>query len=192
MNRTKALFIFLAFSLPSLAQRHYAGIAGVEASAGSNLFHGISPYASIEYSKYKSRVSFWKFGMNYLQKEFEYDKGELPSGNVFSSSIPQGDPSFTRHADNIYFNASYNRTVATNRTSFFLNLGLGALTGVEIYRQDKKQYDFIAGGKLEAELEYFIASRTALVGHLTQLWSPLSDIREWNTTWQVGIKYLIY
>lgn len=173
LKRTILSILFIAAVGQVFAQRHYTGIEGIEASGGSSIFHGTAPYGSIGYSKYKSRVSFWKVGINYLQKKYE-------SGNE------------KQNADNIYLDASYNRTVATNRTSLFLNLGLGALAGTEIYRQEKKQYDFIAGGKLEAELEFFIASRTALVGRITQLWSPLSDIRKWDTTWQVGIKYLIY
>lgn len=165
--------LILAAAGQAHAQRHYTGIEGIEVNGGSSIFHGTAPCFSVEYSKYRSRRSFWKVGMNYLEKK--YDREEE-----------------SQNADNIYLDASYNRTVATNRTSLFLNIGLGALAGTEIYKQEKKQYDFIAGGKLEAEVELFVASRTAVVGHISQLWSPLSDIRKWDTTWQIGIKYLIY
>lgn len=175
-KKTIVLFFILAFTCAySHAQRHYSGITGVEINMGGNIFHSNTPCASLEYSKYKSKVSFWKLGINYLQKAY--------SNDTYNP---------TRYADNIYFDASYNGTVATNRKSLFYNFGGGILSGVEMYSKESRKYDFIVGCELATEIEFFIASRTAVTGSITQLWSPLSSIRKWDTIWQVGIKYLIY
>lgn len=176
-KKTIAFTVLLSFLSVGLhAQRHYSGISGVEVDMGGAIFNGPGYVGSLEYSKYKSKVSFWKMGLNYMSK-------------VYSDSIT----SENRYADNVYLSASYNRTVATNRKSVFCNVSGGLLTGVEMYTgEEKKAYDYILGCKLSCELELFVASRTAMVISATQYWSPLSAIRKWDTTWQVGIKHLIY
>ena len=91
MCRKKTIALALLFSLLSIssyAQRHYSGISGVEVDMGGAIFNGPGYVGNLEYSKYKSKVSFWKMGLNYMSK-------------VYSDSIT----SENRYADNVYLSA---------------------------------------------------------------------------------------
>lgn len=180
------LFIVLCASVHALyAQRHYAGVSALEMNYGLNIFGKSDNNLNFSYSKYKNRTTYWKVGLNYFEKSFEYSYEDYYLG----------DPEIiflNRKAKDFFLDAIYSKTVATNMTSLFFNLGLGAFTGVETYKETDTEYDFLLGAKLEAELEYFVSGRVALLGRVTQYWSPFSDISKWNTTWNVGVKVLLY
>lgn len=165
------------------AQRHYTGISSIEASYGMNMFGRNNTHLNLGYSKYRNRTSYWKLGFNYFEKSFSYN---LPSEE---DNVGQRVGSTGR---DYYIDANYYKTVATNLTSLYLSLGIGAYTGVEYYKMPEKEYDFILGPKIGAEIEYFILPKTALIGRINQYWSPFSDISHWNTIWNVGVKILIY
>lgn len=174
------------------AQRHYAGISALEMNYGMNLFGHCRSNANLSFSKYKNRTTYWKFGLNYFEKTFDFER-ETTSVVMLdetSENIPQITV-FNKIARDYYMDAVYAKTVASNLTSLYLNLGLGAFTGVEVYKEEKNKYEFLIGPKIEAELEYFVSRRFGFLGKVTQYWNPFSkDV--WNTTWNVGIKILLY
>lgn len=167
------------------AQRHYANISGIEFNYGQNIFGHHNSNLNFSISKYKSRITYWKIGLNYFEKPFDYSYEEIYLNTPDTVTV-------SRTARNYYLDGSYFRTVATNLKSLYFSLGIGAFVGVEGYKERKEQYDFILGPKIEAEAEYFISGKVAVLGRIGQYWSPLSSINEWNTVWNIGLKILIY
>lgn len=180
------LLLVLCTSIHALyGQRHYAGVSALEFNYGLNIFGKSDNNLNFYYSKYKNRTTYWKVGLNYFEKSFKYNYEDASSGDIETITL-------NRKATDVFLDAVYAKTVATNMTSLYFNMGLGAFTGVESYKESNTEYDFLLGAKLEAELEYFISGRVALLGRLTQYWSPFSDINKWNTTWNLGLKILLY
>lgn len=175
------LLVLCACTHSIYAQRHYAGVSALEFNYGQNIFGDNGNSMNLSISKYRTRTTYWKIGLNYLEKKFDYSIPDVSSEQVSK-----------RKARDYYINGTYYKTVATNLSSLYFNLGLGVFTGVESYKEDKDKYDYILGPKLEAELEYFISGRIAILGRVKQYWSPFSDISKWNTIWNVGVKVLLY
>lgn len=167
------------------AQRHYVGISGIEASYGLNIFGRSNTNWNLSFSKYRSRTTYWKIGLNYLEKSYDYSYEDNSQGT------PQVI-SFGKTAKDYYIDAAYYKTVATNLSSLYLNLGIGTFTGVEAYRKQVDKYGFLFGFKVEPELEYFVAQRVAILGRIKQYWSPFSYASKWNTVWNIGVKVLMY
>ncbi len=171
-----ALFLCIGFSI---AQRHYAGISGVDASFGLNTFGDNGKYVNISLSKYKNRTTYLKTGLNYFEKSHTYYCD-------YCAVDHKGT------ARNYFLDAKYFKTIATNLTSLYFNVGAGGLMGVEGYSNPDSHYRFIFGPIIAFETEYFVTSRIAILGGLTENWSPISKINKWNTVWNVGVKYLLY
>lgn len=91
----------------------------------------------------------------------------------------------------LHLDGSYYYTIVTNLKSVYWSVGLGAFIGCEFDKRPDEKYTFIVGPKLETELEVFVAPRIALLGRVQQFWNPLS-VEDWNTVWNVGIKFLLY
>lgn len=187
MRKLKLTLLLVAciFAHNLYAQRHYTGVSALELNYGMNMFGDCDNNASIAVSKYRNRTTYWKIGLNYFEKSFDYVPENVPSEAELSTAI-------NRTARNYYIDGMYFKTVATNLSSLYFNLGLGVFTGVESYKEEKDKYDYMLGPKIEAELEFFISGRMALLGRIKQYWSPFSDINEWNTVWNVGVKFLLY
>lgn len=169
------------------AQRHYAGISALELNYGQNIFGSNNHNGNLSFSKYRNRTTYWKVGFNYFEKSFEYSYEELLLGGN------TGIKTINRLARDYYIDGNYFKTIATNMSSLYLNLGLGVFTGVESYKgsEDKYEYKYLVGPELSAELEYFVSRRFGFIGRITQYWNPFSK-KEWNTVWNAGIKILIY
>lgn len=167
------------------AQRHYEGISALEANYGLNIFGRSNTNLNISVSKYRNRTTMWKLGLNYLEKSYDYSYEDN------SQEVPR-EISFSSTAKDYYLDGVYLKTVATNLSSLYLNLGLGAFIGVEAYKKQDDKYNFLFGPKAELELEYFISGRIALLGRVKQYWSPFSYASKWNTVWNAGVKVLIY
>lgn len=170
----------------AFGQRHYAGVHGIECNYGLNVFGRSNTFLNISVSKYTTRMTHWKLGLNYFEKSYDYhyeDPSLLDSQNTTVYST----------AKDYYLDGVYSRTVATNLSNLYLNLGIGAFTGAEAFKSDEgKKYDFLLGPKIEVETEIYLLPKVALIGRLMQHWSPFSGIAEWNTVWNVGVKVLIY
>lgn len=186
IKKLTLLLVLCACIQGLFAQRHYAGISALELNYGQNIFGSNNHNASLSFSKYLNRTSFWKIGLNYFEKSFDYGYEDL------TLEVPEYR-SVGRLARDYYIDAAYFKTVATNMSSVYLNLGLGLFTGVEAYKElgDKYEYEYLVGPKLEVELEYFVSGRVAFLGRVKQYWNPFSKT-PWNTVWNVGIKVLIY
>ncbi|MDR1368817.1 MAG: conjugal transfer protein TraO [Dysgonamonadaceae bacterium] len=165
------------------AQRHYAGVTALESSYGLNAFGRRNTNLNFSISKYRNRTSYWKGGISFLEKSYIFrDPQDLIRPNFVYCSTGQ----------NYYADMAYYVTLATNRTSVYVNSGAGIFAGVEMYSNPAEQTQFIFGPKLAVEIELFIAPRIALLCGLHQYWNPFSDLRVWNTTWSSGVKVLIY
>lgn len=177
------LLVLCACTHSVYAQRHYAGVSALEFNYGLNIFGRSNTNLNLSVSKYRNRTTMWKIGLNYLEKSYDYsyENKEVPKTVYFSST-----------AKDYYLDGLYAKTVATNLSSLYLNLGIGAFIGVETYKKQDDEYDFLLGPKIEAELEYFITGRIALLGRIKQYWSPFSYASKWNTVWNAGVKVLIY
>ena len=42
------------------------------------------------------------------------------------------------------------------------------------------------------EFEFFVLPKTAFIFHAKECYSPMSDVRKWNTSVEVGIRQLIF
>lgn len=168
----------LCYAQDNHAQRHYAGISGIETNYGMNMFGRSNTHLSFGYSKYRNRTTYWKIGLNFFEKSFSYTL--------------QPDIMIGSTGRDYYIDGNYYKTVATNLTSLYFSLGIGVFTGVEYYKKPEKEYDFILGPKIGIEIEYFIFPKIALIGRINQYWSPFSDLSRWNTIWNAGVKVLIY
>lgn len=167
------LLVLCACTHSVYAQRHYVGISALEVNYGLNIFGRNNTNLNLSVSKYRSRTTYWKIGLNYFP---------------VSCSIV----SFSSTAKDYYIDAAYFKTVATNLSSLYFSLGLGLFTGVEAYKRQDNKYDFLLGLKIEPELEYFVSPRVAILGRVKQYWSPFSYASKWNTVWNLGVKVLIY
>lgn len=182
--RKLALFLVLFACVHTHAQRHYSGVSAIEGSYGMNIFGKNDHNASISFSKYRNRTTYWKVGLNYFEKSFTYNYED-------PSEEPALWHSENRLARDYYVDVAYYKTVATNLSSLYFNLGLGLFTGVEAYKEVENEYEFLVGPKIEAELEYFVSRRFGFVARVKQYWNPFSK-SDWNTVWNVGIKVLLY
>lgn len=173
----------------AFAQRHYENIPALEVNYGANIFGDADNYFSLSFSKYINRKSYWKAGVGYFEKSYEYILSTNESLDLPESGVPidKGDDK----GMDFYMDGGYYRTLATNLKSIYWSVGIGGFIGTEYLHHPKKEYTFIVGPKLETELEIFILPRTAILARIQQHWNPLS-IDQWNTVWNIGIKVLLY
>ena len=183
MRYMKITFAFITSLLLNIlvahGQRHYQGVSGIELNYGTNIFQGTGNYVNLSYSKYINRKSYWKIGLNYFEKRYDYTVDN-------ATNLKQEDK-----GKDLYLDASYNYTIATNLESLYWNIGAGAFLGAEYAKYSENEYQFILGPKIETELEIFIFPRVAILTRLQQHWNPLS-LQKWNTAWNIGIKFLLY
>lgn len=211
MDRNLVTVIFcllIAGSIDTYAQRHYQNISALELNYGSNVFGDYAHYGNLSFSKYVNRKSYWKAGISYLEKPYDYaipqqsDPATIPatsSAPATTRNAPAAPetpaPAETEWAEkkawDLHLDGGYYYTIVTNLKSIYWNVGLGAFIGCEFDKRPDEKYTFIVGPKLETELEVFVAPRIALLGRVQQCWNPLS-VEDWNTVWNVGIKFLLY
>ena len=65
----------------TFAQRHYKNISALEMNYGSNIFGDYGHYGNLSFSKYVNRKSYWKAGISYFEKPYDYaiPKKTVPS-----------------------------------------------------------------------------------------------------------------
>lgn len=166
------------------AQRHYSGVRGVECNYGLNTFGRNNTLLNLSVSKYKNRTTILEMGLSYFEKSYVFQCPSL---------VDQQSTTVCSTAKDFYLDATYSKTVASNLSFFYLNLGIGAFIGVEKYAEaDGNKYDFLLGPQIKAETEIFVLPRVALLVGITQYWSPFSGISKWNTVWNTGVKVLLY
>lgn len=186
--RFMGLVLILVLGIKSVeAQQHYKGVNALEFGVGRNIFGNQDGHLNLSISKYKSRTVYLKGGLNYLENSFSYIK-TMPGTDL----APGEETEICSTSKNYYADVVYFKSLFSNRSFIYLNGGIGAFMGVETYRKESRETQFLIGPKVDLETELFFTSRIALIGRLSQYWNPLSDIEHWNTLWDVGIKYLIY
>ena len=211
MDRNLVTVIFcllIAGSMNTFAQRHYKNISALEMNYGSNIFVDYGHYGNLSFSKYVNRKSYWKAGISYFEKPYDYaipkqtvpvtppatPPAAAPTRNAPAAPetpVPVETEWADKKAWDLHLDGSYYYTIVTNLKSVYWNVGLGAFIGCEFDKRPDEKYTFIVGPKLETELEVFVAPRIALLGRVQQFWNPLS-VEDWNTVWNVGIKFLLY
>ena len=191
-NMKIVILILLLFAGDSMvkAQRHYKRISALEGSYGTNIFGKADKTANISFSKYIDRTSYWKAGLNYLEKSFDYSVNTEASQPL---TIMPAKQSREREetARNWFINGSYNRTIVSNLKSIYWNIGIGCFLGTEYTKHPSEEYQFIVGPEIGTEVEFFILPKLAIIVGIKEMWSPLS-IKEWNTVWNAGLKILLY
>ena len=135
MVKTKFILMIILLALVAkegtMAQTHYRRIPAIELDYGTNVFGKANNFVALSISKYISRKSYWKVGVNYFEKTFQYD---IPiSGEEISSTSPVTTEEAFKDskAKDWYLDGSYNYTIASNLKSIFWNIGIGAFIGTE-------------------------------------------------------------
>ena len=62
----------LLCTVSAFAQRHYENIPALELNYGTNLFGNAGNYYNLSFSRYINRTSYWKAGLSYFEKPYEY------------------------------------------------------------------------------------------------------------------------
>lgn len=110
------LLVLCACTHSVYAQRHYVGISALEVNYGLNIFGRNNTNLNLSVSKYRSRTTYWKIGLNYFEKSYNYsyesNTTEVPTIVSFSST-----------AKDYYIDAAYFKTVATNLSSLYFSKG---------------------------------------------------------------------
>lgn len=174
----------------TMAQRHYKRISALEGSYGTNIFGKADNTANISFSKYINRTSYWKVGLNYFEKSFNYSVNTDTSQPTGIIPVIE-DQNLEETARNWFVNGSYNRTIASNLKSIYWNIGIGCFLGTEYTKHPSEEYQFIIGPEIGTEIELFILPKLAFTVGFKEMWSPLS-IKKWNTIWNAGLKVLLY
>jgi hypothetical protein len=177
-NFITIVIILLCFSPQTKAQQHYSGVSSIEFDYGLNIFGRNNTYLNFSISKYKNRTTYWKGGLNFIETSYVYSTGSPPE--------------YFKTGRSYFGDVNYFITLATNRTSLYVNGGIGAFIGAETYINPESQAQFLLGPKIDVETELFVSSRIAIIGRLAQYWNPFSDLKNWSTIWNTGVKILIY
>lgn len=182
----KSFFLLLLTLLPMAlaAQRHSKGIGALEVSGA----YSLSTYAGwnidFGYSNYITSSSIFRISTEYTQyKRKLYDK------------------SFDIR--NYMLELEYLCTVASNHNNLYLNVGAGGKGGYEDMgkakdylneegRKSSLRSKFIAIPFVTGEIEFFPLTKTAILLQVKGNYSPMSDLRKWNTSIGIGIKQLIF
>ena len=165
-------------------------LLALEGSYGTNIFGKADNMANISFSKYIDRTSYWKAGLNYFEKSFDYSVNTEATQPLGIMPVMQNQQR-EETARNWFVNGSYNRTIASNLKSIYWNIGIGCFLGTEYTRHPSKEYQFIVGPEIGTEIELFILPKLAFTVGIKEMWSPLS-VKNWNTVWNAGLKILLY
>ena len=112
----------LLCTVSAFAQRHYENIPALELNYGTNLFGNAGNYYNLSFSRYINRTSYWKAGLSYFEKPYEYTPN-LPQVSTLNpeETIPE-----TIHdkGKDFYVDGGYYRTLASNLKSVYWGIGL--------------------------------------------------------------------
>lgn len=178
------LSLIIALPLCAYAQRHSVGISSVELNGGILPEAGAGPAASVGYSTYLSSKSILRFSADYMNNKIKLYQDRF---NVADYGI----------------SADWQRTLITNRTNYFINLGGGMMAGYEDIGSIKTKYNenglknnmksrFIVSPFISASAELFVKNNTAIIFNIRKSYTPLSDVKNWNSVFSVGIKQLLF
>ena len=185
----RALLIMVALvalcTTTANAQRYLPKMQGIELRGG--LVDGFSNtnnfYGGVALSTYTKSQDRWVFGLEYLQKEYEYKTIQIPKSQ------------FTAEGGYYYMFLS-----DPSKTMFF-SIGGSALMGYETSNWgDKLLYDgatlqskdsFIYGGAITFEIETYLSDRVVLLLNVRERIMFGSSIGNFNTQIGLGLKFII-
>lgn len=184
IKKSFLLLFMLVFPIVMMGQRHSKGIGGID------IFGGFSP----------GEYAGWNAGVGY-------------SHYMTSSYIFRIIGEYTQYKRKIYtreFNIrnytvdlEYLHTFVSNHNNFYVNIGVGVKGGYEDVGKAKDYLNsegrvsdikskFLVMPLVVGEVEFFTFSKTAFLLQVKENYSPMSDLRKWNTTIGIGIRQLIF
>lgn len=184
MKKTFLLLFMLVFPMVMMGQRHSKGIGGID------VFGGFSP----------GKYAGWNAGTGY-------------SHYMTSSDIFRITGEYTQYKRKIYtrefdirnytVDLEYLHTVVSNHNNLYVNLGMGVKGGYEDIgkakdylnsdgRESNIKSRFVVIPLVVGEVEFFTFAKTAFFLQAKENYSPMSDLRKWNTTIGIGIRQLIF
>lgn len=183
----KKLFLLLfTLLLPTvmMGQRHSKGIGGIDVFGGFSLGKYTGWNTGIGYSHYMTSSDIFRITGEYTQ---------------YKRKI------YTREFDILNYMAEleYLHMVVSNHNNLYINLGIGVKGGYEDIGKAKDYVNsdgrvsdiksrFMAIPLVAGEAEFFAFSKTAFLLQVKECYSPMSDLRKWNTTIGIGIRQLIF
>ncbi len=185
----RALFIIVALMALCItnahAQRYLPKMRGIELRGG--LIDGFSNannfYGGIAISTYTKGQDRWVFGVEYLQKEYEYKAIQIPKSQ------------FTAEGGYYYM------FLSDPSKTLFLSIGGSALLGYETSNWGEKLlYDgatlrnkdaFIYGGAITLEVETYLSDRVVLLLNVRERVLFGSSIGNFHTQIGLGLKFII-
>ena len=187
MNKTTSILFFALclISFQAQAQRCLPGQKGIEITAGT--VNGFCPkdgfYSGIAISRYANGLNKWKFGFDYLEKQYAYKDIKIPQSQ------------FT-------LNAGYYLNFLSDRHKvFFASIGTSAIGGYETINWDNKLLfdgatinnsdNFLYGGALTLEVEAYLTDRILLLATVSERLLAGSSVGKLNTLSGIGIDYII-
>lgn len=143
MDRNLVTVIFcllIAGSMNTFAQRHYKNISALEMNYGSNIFGDYGHYGNLSFSKYVNRKSYWKAGISYFEKPYDYaipkqtvpvtppatPPAAAPTRNAPAAPetpVPVETEWADKKAWDLHLDGSYYYTIVTNLKSVYWNVG---------------------------------------------------------------------
>lgn len=178
------LSLILAMPLCVFAQRHSVGISGIEINGGVLPEASYGPAVSVGYSSYLNSKSILRFSAEYLNNNIK----------LYQDTFKVADYAIS---------GDWQRTILSNLNNYFLNVGGGLMVGYENIGTIKTKYNenglkndmksrFIVSPFISASAEFFIHNNTAIVLNVRKSYTPLSDVKNWNSVVSIGIKQLLF
>jgi len=166
------------------AQRRLPGQQGLQATIGKvDHFDKSSVHVGATLSQFTRNSHQWKFGTEYLRKNFCYRIQSIP--------VEQ----FTAEG-------GYYRTVLSDGSkTFFFTAGVSGMAGYELVNRDRSLlYDgstliskskFLFGGAISFEAETYIFDQIVLLTGFRQRILPGSSVNAFRSQFYAGIKFII-
>lgn len=189
------LVIALIFSLSLLvvkqahAQRYLPGQKGIQVTGGFvdgftlDRKDGQAFFGGVALSTYTKNGNRWLFGVEYLQKNYEYKSIFLPVSQITAEG------------------GYYVNFLSDRSKTLFFSVGLFAVTGYETVNWGKEllfdgasimsKDNFLYGGAISFEIEIYLSDRFALLINARERMLFGSDINKFHTQVGLGFKVII-
>ncbi|MDR1225753.1 MAG: conjugal transfer protein TraO [Prevotellaceae bacterium] len=179
--RLLVILIVLFTALPAEGQRYLAGMRGVQAMGG--LIERNGYYLHGGYSWYTESKNRWAGDVEYLHQRHAWEAGDIP--------LAQFTAEF----------GFYRLLFCDVSKSFFVAIGVTALTGYETVNWSKKQLPsgavitnadkWLYGAAAAVEVEYYLDDRYIFLLTAKQRMAGGSSVGMFHTLFGVGVKYIL-
>lgn len=194
-NKLFIIVIVVCLPLCGFAQRHFKGVSGIEASAGSRLSgSSFNPVINVAYSKYLRYRTYMKMGLNY--EVIDVNMGRVGKAKAYNYNF---EPRFAYtflDMPNISQNFDFFVSIQggaiiglerTNRLNQFRHID--NIPYVEVKNLTKNR--LIAGGVIALESEFFFKENIGVIVGISEQYMGTSKICKFHTVLTAGIKYLL-